>query len=174
MNLRILYGIPKIKFDYLAMFATQFTVLAWLHVSQPPAQCLSKSKTWSGSLLFCSLWRFFSSWSSFWLIKANALNYVHQVAELICTKLGLQWRGPALSVLKEEDYMESKRGCFRLRNGIHWAAVDGCCWRHSRSIFPQCRRVAEGFKLQELRNEVFFVMHRNCQQPALLFSRYGI
>ena len=59
------------------------------------------------------------------LSKPTALKYVHQVAELICTKLGPHWMGPAL--LEQEGYMKSNRERFRLRNGMPYigAAVDG-------------------------------------------------
>ena len=59
------------------------------------------------------------------LSKPTALRYVHQVAELICTKLAPQWMGPVL--LEQDNYMESNRERFRLRNGVPYvgAAIDG-------------------------------------------------
>ncbi len=59
------------------------------------------------------------------LSKATALKYVHEVAELICSKLAIKWMGPAL--LNQEGYMENNRARFSLRNGFPYvgAAIDG-------------------------------------------------
>ena len=81
-----------------------------------------KFNTWSGSLSFCTWWRFISSWSRFWFIEI--LKYVHQVVESSAPKLGPQWMGPAL--LTEEGYMESNWERFRLKSSMSYigAAVD--------------------------------------------------
>ena len=133
INLRILKGKDK---RFKQMFRLSRNVFNCLLHELVPFLDDGKSRNHRQNVpaslkLGVALYFFAHGWDAFYLeaasglSKPTALKYVHQVAELICTKLAPQWMGPVL--LKQDNYMESNRERFRLRNGVPYvgAAIDG-------------------------------------------------
>ena len=130
INLRIKYGTEK-RFKKMFRLSRKVfnTILEVLSPFLNDGMSRNHQQNVSASLkLGVALYCFAHGGDSFHLEAASglsrptALKYVHQVAELICTKLGPHWMGPALleqgARTFEEGYMESNSERFRLRNGM--------------------------------------------------------